>query len=220
VVGDWSRASALARTAFSVTGVLPLGAFVIVHVVAWSLASRRPELAESSGSGAMLLAASLALVWLPLAYHAGYGIACWLGVVPRPDAPAGARQLCQLTGPLALVFVLVHGLEFGVPLWTGTLSPRDLHGRLCDTLASTSDAGIPFRAALYLAGVALTVAHFAAGTHSLCLRWAWLRPRLSETGLRRLCAGLGVLLFATAAHAILYFATGGIGAANWLPGAY
>ena len=219
-MGDSSRASTLARTAFSVTGILPLGTFVVVHVVAWSLAARRPELAESSWSGGMLLAASLLLVWLPLTYHAGYGIACWLGVAPPPDAPAGARRLCRLTGPLALLFVLVHGFEFGVPLWTGTLSVLDLHGRLCDSLASTGGAGVPWRAALYLTGVALTVSHFAVGTYSLCLRWAWLRPRLSEAGLRRFCAGLGLILFVTAAHGILYFATGGVGSRNWLPGVY
>jgi len=207
------RRALLAR-AFSLSGVLPLGVFLVVHV-GTNLQAIRGERAFEAAVQAEHRIPGLAvlealLVFAPLLLHGGYG--AWLVVTRRalrePSPYPRALQLAlRVTGVLALAFLALHlpelrfsraaqGADGGVLL---TLLAADL---------SSMRHGVPWRAVAYLLGSACVAFHFAVGL------WGSFAgtPRGSEAGSRRraalLAGAVGAALWVLFADSVVFHATG------------
>jgi succinate dehydrogenase / fumarate reductase, cytochrome b subunit len=209
LLGD--RAS-LARL-HSLTGVLPLGVFLIVHfaINARALLGHAvfDRTVASVQARPLLGLIELCLVGLPLAFHAGYGIALSL----RPPEPAGPYPrnfaiLERVTGIFALVFVAFHLYDLRGRMLSGYLSEADVYPRLAAQLSSTTSLGIPLFALFYLGGVAATTFHFATGLYAFSLRWGIVRSERATRAAVRVCGGLGAALFLIGAGIVVYYATG------------
>lgn len=214
------RRALIVRRLFSLSGVLPLSAFVIFHL-ATELRVLGGREAFDAGlttvSKARLLGAVIVL-GVPLVFHAAYGIA--LGVRARPNlirypfAANWAYTLQRASGLLVLAFVTWHVYELRVRVWQGQIAPSDFHSALCASLSSTGAGGIPFAALGYLLGVAATAYHLANGLNGFCMTWGLVRSQRAARRLGLVFGAVGLVVFAAGALTVLHFATGGFALAR------
>jgi succinate dehydrogenase/fumarate reductase cytochrome b subunit (b558 family) len=154
---------------FSLSGVLPLGAFLVVHAIANARALRGDD-AFAAAVGWFQRIPALGLVevlfiWVPLALHAGVGV--WLTVTRTPlthpsPYPPGVRVAMRVTGVVAIAFLAMHlpELRFRTP------GERPDGGALLTALTSDLSStrhGVPWRAVAYLAAAGCVTFHFASG---------------------------------------------------------
>jgi succinate dehydrogenase/fumarate reductase cytochrome b subunit (b558 family) len=166
----------------------------------------------------LLVLLEVLFVYLPLMFHAGYGVKIILEGRPNPLSYRFAKNwghlMQRVTGLVALAFISVHVFQFRVPVLLGQLEPTDLFSTQCASLSSTVWGGVPVNAAAYLVGVAACAFHFSNGLYGFCFSWG-ITP--SERGARIASTAfglMGLLLFAYGALTVIYFATGS--APTWL----
>ncbi len=203
------------RRLFSLTGVVPLGAFLVVHVVVNARAVRGGQaFAQSADALARIPALpviELLFVLLPLVLHAAFGL--WLVASrqpltePSPYPPAVAAAM-RVTGLVALAFLAMHLPELRFRGLLRSPTGGELATRLAEDLSSTWH-GLPWRGAAYLIGSACVMFHFGAGF------WGYFaRTRRGAADVRaRRWAGLGVVMVGTAmwlllVDAVVFHATG------------
>ena len=208
------RRAALLRRAFSLSGVLPLGAFLVLHVAlnARGLTSDAAFAALVRAFAAVpgLAVLEAAFVFAPLLFHAAFGL--WLVVrrvplaTPSPYPPA-LRVAVRVTGVLAVAFLAMHLPELR---FRGTLAhpgAAELLGAL-DGGLSTMWHGLPWRGVVYLLGSACVCFHFVAGLWAFFARTA----RGEKPRARRLAAwwsvAVGVTMWLLFADVVVYHATG------------
>lgn len=202
------------RRLFSLTGVIPLGAFLVVHVVANARAVRGEQaFARSADALAhipLLPLIEVLFVLLPLVLHAAIGL--WLVASrqpltePSPYPPTLAAAM-RVTGLVALAFLAMHLPELRFRGLVHSPSGGELATRLAEDLSSTWH-GLPWRGAAYLVGSACVVLHFAAGL------WGFFaRTRRGSDERARRWAALGMVLLGSAmwlllVDAVVFHATG------------
>jgi succinate dehydrogenase / fumarate reductase cytochrome b subunit len=211
----------LAERLFSLTGVVPLGAFLVVHVVANARALRGEEAFVSTvrtfGRIPALALVEALFVYLPLAVHALLGLRMIVARRPmsRPRPyPRGVFFAMRVTGVLVLAFLAMHlpELRFRTP----GVRPGgpELLTALTSDLSSTSH-GVPWRSVLYLAAGGCVAFHFAAGLWGYLAslpRSVWQGSDRRARGLRRGAAWaagvLAALLWLALADVVVFHATG------------
>jgi succinate dehydrogenase / fumarate reductase, cytochrome b subunit len=208
----------LARRLHSLTGVLPLGVFLVVHLY---------ENYQAVGPGGEArfngvvehLQTNPAIIWieifglgLPLLYHAFYGI--FIAGEARYNARrysygANWRFLFQrVSGVLLIAFLAYH-------IWMTRLQPEVspqsfeqtqglvtyayMHGYLTE-----SHFGIPIWA-LYVVGILSACFHFANGLWGFLIHWGITTgPRAQKMSVYA-CAALGVLVAVLGLNALFAF---------------
>ncbi len=204
----------LVRRLFSLTGVVPLGAFLVLHVAVnaralhGDVAFARVIDAIQRAPGLPLLEA--VFVFAPLLLHGAVGL--WLLVTRTPldsssPYPRLVRIAMRVTGALALAFVAMHLSEFRFRTTGARASGTELGTLVAADLSSTW-TGIPWRAAAYLVGTACVTFHLAAGL------WGFLAasPR-GEGSLRRKwtawgAGAVGAAVWVTVVNIVVFQATG------------
>ncbi len=196
--------ASVAERLFSLSGLVPLGAFLVAHLWMQSRVLFGPRPFGSAAPSALLVVLDVVLVLAPLLFHAAYG--AFLTVKrraltsPRPY-PRAIAILMRITGVLALVFVLAHVYTARVT-YAGARG-ADLESVLAPLLSATT-IGAPLVAIGYMVGLASVTFHFAVGV------WGFFAQRSAAT--RRLvayaCAAAGVAAFFVGANVVTYLATG------------
>lgn len=207
------RPTTTAQKLHSLSGVVPLGVFVVLHVwVTASLVGSRETYDRQIGllhGGTLMGLLEVVLVLAPLGYHAVYGVMQML----RPRAPDHAyandlmHVLQRASGVIVLVFVVAHLWEFRVATWTNGLPASAYSTKLVEDLSSTS-SGIPWIALGYLVGIAATVFHLVNGTTSFLTTWGFTPSAVSQRRARMFFRAAGVLLFGVSAGIVVQLATG------------
>ena len=207
-------ASTLLRRAFKLSGILPLGAFLVVHLVT--------SLRALAGQDAYLRTARVfenipglavfeaLFVFAPLLFHAAVGL--WLVVrgIPldaRSPYPRALRVGVRVTGVLALAFLAMHlaELRFRTP---GARPGGGVLLSLLDADLSSVRYGLPWRAIAYLLGTGCVCFHFAAGL------WGYFAatPRGEAARARRRAAwwagAVGATMWILFVDVAVYHATG------------
>lgn len=202
------------RKLHSLSGLLPVGAFMLVHL--WTNAKAlRGQSAFDEAVGEINHLPYLPLleagILLPLAFHAGYGIKLAFEARSNVGAYPTARNwmytLQRATGIVALCFLLFHLWEFRVQKALGGMPVAAFYPTLCAHLSSTI-GGVPLVALVYLVGLAACVFHFANGVWGFLCSWG-ITLSLRSQRLSAIFAGtLGLLVFVLGVNTTLYFATG------------
>jgi succinate dehydrogenase / fumarate reductase cytochrome b subunit len=200
---------------FSLSGLLPLGAFLVVHL-AINARAVRGEAAFARAVGIVQRIPALPLlewtvVFAPLLFHAIVGL--WLVVTRTPLAatspyPPALRVAVRATGVLVLAFLAMHLPELRFCTPGSRLDGGELATLLVADLSATS-RGVPWRGLAYLAGTACVSFHFAASL------WGFLattsRGRTSAK-LRRWAgwgaAAGGAAMWIVFANVVVFEATG------------
>jgi succinate dehydrogenase / fumarate reductase cytochrome b subunit len=138
----------------------------------------------------------------PLLFHAAYGI--YLAASPRynvrryPLSGNWTYTLQRASGVAVLAFVILHASLF----W------GDESGAAIAAQLSSTRAGIPWLALVYMLGVAAGTFHLAAGCWTFCIRWG-LTPSARAQAEAGVSFGIiGVALFLWGASTVVYLATG------------
>jgi succinate dehydrogenase / fumarate reductase cytochrome b subunit len=165
---------------FSLSGVAPLGAFLVVHAIA-NVQAVRGDAAFLATTRAFerlpaLPLLELLLVFAPLVVHGAIG--SWLVVTRTPlDPPAPypsrVRTAMRVTGVVALAFLALHLLELR---FAGAAAPgaRPRGGEILSTLESglaSTWHGLPWRGVAYLVAAGCVAFHFAAGLWGISVAW-------------------------------------------------
>lgn len=196
---DRPRAS-LARRLHALSGVVPLGIFLVVHLVANASAMSGSE-AYARIARPIAFPIALVAIYAPLAFHALYGT--WMVIKrERPLVPHPNERILLLQRIAS--FVLLAFLAFHVwtlRLWrvrTGA-DPLTLYTRLTEHLSWTW-GGIPVVSVVYVFGLAAAAFHLAYGI------WTFTRPTARRTTLALSWAG--VLLFLLGTGTVICATTG------------
>jgi succinate dehydrogenase / fumarate reductase cytochrome b subunit len=205
----------LLRPAFSVSGVLPLGVFLVLHLAvnARVLAGDGAfaALADRLDRGPALVFIEAIFVFVPLALHGALGLVALVArepiVAPSPYPPGIARAL-RATGAVALVFLMLHLAEVRFRGGGAHLTGYELVSVLEGGLSSTLH-GVPLRAAWYVLAAGCVSFHFVAGAWGIFARSSAAAGRPAARRRAAWAAGLvGCVLVLGFGDVVVYYATG------------
>lgn len=218
----------LLRRLHSLTGIVPIGVFLIFHLVTNSSIVWGERLGDGgvkafqhevdfihSMPGLLLL--EIFGLWLPILFHAVFGFI--IGFTGRSNvgrygyADNWRYTLQRWSGYIGFIFIVYHvatlrwkwNLPFAAafdPSIASSSTAIALRGGSTDDLVAAVVVG-----AIYLTGVTLLVFHLANGLWTAAITWGLT---ISEAAQRRwawVCAGLGVALMAAGWAAYWGFVT-------------
>jgi len=193
---------------FSLSGLVPVGAFLVVHLltnasVLAGAASFQARVDLIHSLGPLLVPIEVAFIFLPLLFHAAVGFLIIANGLPNvgsyPYVGNVRYTLQRATGMIAAVFIVWHLYQLhwlGAPLGGGEFDPH----------RATSTAAIALRpmwvTALYAVGVLSVVFHFSNGLWTLGITWGiWTSQAAMQranvvsvvVGVALAAAGLGAL---------------------------
>jgi succinate dehydrogenase / fumarate reductase cytochrome b subunit len=200
----------LLRRLHSLLGLLPVGAFLLFHL--WENSQSRFGAAHYNEQvvGALkalnyLPAIEVAVVALPLLFHAGYGLAIIGSGRAQPLRYGFLRNrlywLQRISGVALILFLLLH---LGLTRLAGLFDPAigaDLFGHMRQALSQPTVFG------LYLLGLLLAVFHLANGLSTAAIAWGLTTGAEAQRRFGWLCAGSGLLLAALGVHGLTGFLT-------------
>ena len=189
----WFRDPFILHKLLSLSGVIPIGGFMAVHLVLNSYSLRGETefntVVKTIGYLPFVGLVEIGLIFVPLLFHAIYG----LFVVAEMQGPGGnlsrygyARNwlytLQRWSGVIALLYIAFHVYsttvlrklyEWGL---TGGVAGGTEAAHLAGFRAISYDAMIwrfaePLYLAIYILGVSMAVFHFANGLFNFCIRW-------------------------------------------------
>lgn len=227
----------LLRRLHSLTGIVPVGVFLIEHLLTNSRAfgwfgwfgGGRAEFNKDVHwihNLPFLFIVEVLFIFLPLAFHAGYGVKIALSAEPNQRLyPYGANWrfvFQRATGFIALAFIIVHLLKFRFAHLVGwnMTWPTGADGAHVGYVGSSDPyqltwlgfhawqvwgqivpAGMVF--AFYIIGLWSAVYHFCNGIWTFCITWGITIGERAQQRVGYVCIGLAAVLLAWG-HASLY----------------
>lgn len=200
------------RKLHSITGIVPVGIFLLGHLWAQVAALGGHDAYAAARSGIFSARwIEVVFVLVPLTYHAGFGILIALRSRANVEAYPLSRNWMyvaqRFTGLVTFAFVVWHVAHLWVPQVAGDLGASQMYPKLEAELSATTN-GFPVMAVLTLAGVGAATFHFANGVWGFALSSGLVRSRSRQTALAAATVVLGVALFGLGADTVVYFATG------------
>ena len=189
-------------------GIVPLGAFVVVHIlVAASAMSGAARFDRAFARTPLKLSLVLAFVVVPLVAHAAWG--GWV-VARRSRAVkllGWLPRLRRVSAIALLLFLVGHVLELPLRGWTGALPSDALLDMMTAHLSSTWHS-LPLVALAYVFGVAAALLHLGLSLWASFRVSGYLLDERTRALLKWCIVGAGVALFVVAGSTIVYLATG------------
>ncbi len=165
------------RKLHSLLGVIPVGLFLIQHLVINHFATGGEEsfnkAAGFMGSLPFRIFLEVFIIFLPLLFHAIYGLYIAFTAKPNVGRYGFFRNwmffLQRITGVVTLIFVTWHVWQTRIQAAMGT----DVNFQMMGDILSS-----PFMLGFYIVGVISTIFHFSNGLWSFCITWGiTLSPR-------------------------------------------
>lgn len=209
------RSAYVLRRLHSLTGVVPVGVFLVMHLWTNASALGGPEAFDHAVGRIQALPMLWALeafgIFLPLAFHAGYGVV----LATRGRANVGAYPfggnwlylLQRVSGALVLVFVVAHLWEFRAQKAFYGMGAASFHTTL-EAHLSWTWGGVPFIAIGYVLGLASTLFHFGNGLATAAISWGVVTSRRAYARLGKACLVFSVALFFLSVATVIQLATG------------
>lgn len=152
----------------SLSGIIPIGAFLVEHFWSNSYALVSPEHYNATAAGLEQIPwrvpVEFCLIWLPIVFHGCYGLWIWWrgksNVLAHPWMANWLYTLQRWTGIIAFAYIIWH-------VW---LERFATHGR--STYAGVaSDFAHPSYAAFYVLGILAASFHLGNGVWNFCCKW-------------------------------------------------
>jgi len=158
------------RRLHSLLGVIPVGIFLIQHLVVNHFATRGPEAFNEAAHFMEKLPfrylLEIFIIFLPILFHAIYGLYIAFTAKNNVGNYSFVRNwmffLQRITGIITLIFITWHVWETRIAAMLGTPVNYDM---MQDILSSS------FMLVFYLIGVISTIFHFANGLWSFGVSW-------------------------------------------------
>jgi succinate dehydrogenase / fumarate reductase cytochrome b subunit len=187
----------LLRRLHSLSGIFPVGAFLLEHFFSNAFALNGPEaygrqVAFLTGLP-LVVWLELFFIWLPLAFHSLYGFWIWhqgshnLGDYPWTGNWMYAAQ--RWTGAVAFPYIVYHTYTMR---FTGVSLFETPHASFAKVQASlfSSDWVVAF----YVVGIIATCWHFAYGVWLFAAKWGLVTGPRARRNLGVVCFVLGFTL--------------------------
>ena len=168
---------------FSLSGLIPVGAFLVVHLltnasVLGGAAAFQSRVDMIHSLGPLLIPVEFLFIFLPMAFHAAVGFAIIAGGLPNVGSytyVGNVRYTLQrATGMIAFAFIIFHVVQLhwmGAPLGGGRFDP---HHATSSAAVAVAPLGVSL---LYAIGVLAAVYHLANGLWTLGITWGlWTSP--------------------------------------------
>lgn len=197
----------LIRRLHSLTGLLPVGAFMCVHLAVNASVVNGPETFQNNvysihALGKLLPLVEWTTIFIPLLFHALIGVWIVKGGLPNSSKykyGSNIRYTLQrATGMIALVFILYHVFHmhgwFHFDWWLSLIEP--LGGHQFRAYSAPSTAGIALQNPIiiigYIIGIVASVFHLANGLWTMGITWGvWTSPKAQKNALA-VCSLFGV----------------------------
>jgi succinate dehydrogenase / fumarate reductase cytochrome b subunit len=161
------------RKLHSLLGIIPVGAFLFVHLLTNYYATRgeaafneRVEMMESLPFLALI---EIFFIFIPLLYHAIYGLYVAFQAKNNVTNYGFFRNfmfmLQRFTGVFTLIFVAWHVWETKLQLVLGNVEPTGFFKLMNEILSN------PFMLTFYIVGLLAAVFHLANGLWSFAVSW-------------------------------------------------
>lgn len=162
--------SFLIRRIHSLLGVIPLGVFLVQHLVVNHFATRgEEEFNMAAGFMANLpfvIFLEIFVIYLPILFHGIYGIYIAFTANYKYGYPSTFRNISfliqRVSGVLAFIFIAIHVYQTRVQVFLGHDLDFDLVADIVDN---------PLWLVFYIVGILSTVYHFANGLWSFAITW-------------------------------------------------
>lgn len=222
----------LLRRLHSLSGVVPIGAFLFPHLttnssIVWGNVLRDSHYGTAGHAGVetfqhevnfihdlpALILIEIFVLWLPIAYHALFGL--YIATTGKSNARHYNYQdnirysLQRLSGYIGILFIFLHisSLRWG---WTyGGLLPTFDPQHAASTTAAHFQGGLRGTSItiFYLVCVLSLVFHFANGLWTAAITWGLTITVEAQKRWGYVCAAIGLALSGAAVLAIFGFAT-------------
>lgn len=168
---------------FSLSGLIPVGAFLVVHLLTNASVLAGPGSFQSRvdlihSLGPLLVPIEWAFIFLPMLFHATVGFIIIANGLPNvgsyPYVSNVRYTLQRATGMIAFAYIVWHVMQLhwlGTPFGGGKFDPHYASSSAAAALQPTVVA------ILYVIGILSTVFHFANGLWTLGITWGlWTSP--------------------------------------------
>jgi succinate dehydrogenase / fumarate reductase, cytochrome b subunit len=215
----------LLRRLHSLSGIVPVGAYMVLHLVTNAsvldgAATFQRNVYQIHSLGKVLPLVEWTFIFLPLIYHAVYGVLIVRGGAPNSSTykyTSNVRYTLQrATGMIAFVFIFWHVFHmhgwFHSEGWERSVA-HPLYGAMFKAYNATSTAAAAMQISLivpilYAIGVLSCVFHLANGIWTFGITWGiWVTPA-SQRWATTACLVFGLLLAAVSMGALGGFAFG------------
>lgn len=198
------------RRLHSLSGLLPVGLYMTVHLVTNASVLNGPGTFQKNvytihSLGKLLPLVEWTFIFIPILFHAIVGVMIAVGMVPNTrDYPYGANRRYtwqRWTGLIAFVFILYHVFHmhgwFHWDWWLHDVA-KPFGGAQFKPYNAASTAGealqSPIILIFYMVGALACVFHFANGLWTMGITWGvWISPPAQARALKA-CQAFGVLL--------------------------
>jgi succinate dehydrogenase / fumarate reductase cytochrome b subunit len=206
-----NRRHFLLRRLHSLSGVVPVGAFLIVHLVTNAKAAQGAACfgtaVEEINHLPFLPVIEIAFILAPLLFHSIYGVALAFQSRSNVGSYGYTRNwmflLQRITGVIAFLFIVIHLKDFYVSKMLGSMRYEAFFTELGTMLS------MKWRALVYLFGTTAAVFHFANGLRTFLFAWGVTVSERSQRATTWAVASMGAVLWVLGANTIVFFATGG-----------
>ncbi|MBI2677623.1 MAG: succinate dehydrogenase cytochrome b558 subunit [Candidatus Koribacter versatilis] len=166
--------SFLLRRLHSLSGIVPVGAFLVEHIlVSNATAMNGPEAYANQvkflASLPMVLFLEAFGIWLPILFHALYGFYIWYrgdgNTISYPWQGNWMYTLQRWTGLIAFAYIGWH-------VWHLRFAGIDLHAHPGASFGKVqSEFAVAWQLAFYVVGLLAASWHFAYGIWLFCAKW-------------------------------------------------
>jgi succinate dehydrogenase / fumarate reductase cytochrome b subunit len=191
----------LIRRLHSLSGLVPVGVFLVMHLLTNASVLVGPDEFQKSvdrihALGPLLIPVEVVFIFLPLLFHALVGFQIALTASPNAQQyryGSNVRYTLQrVSGYIVFLFILYHLWHMhwvGKPLAGGKFDPHD-----AAATAATAIRASVWIAPVYAVGIIASVFHLANGIWTALITWGiTIRPASQRTA-GYVCAAFGVIL--------------------------
>lgn len=196
-----------ARRLHSLSGVVPIGAFVFEHMFSNSFSTQGSaaynEMVHTLTSIPYVLWLEIFVIYIPILFHAVYGT--YIAIQARYNAasyPYGRNWmflLQRLSGIFLFIYIGLHVWETRAQVFFDESLKLRFFEHMQDLLSN------PAYFALYLAGVLAAAFHFANGLWTFGIVWGITVGRNAQRLSTYACAGIGIIVAGMGVNSLLGF---------------
>ena len=192
------------RRLHSLLGIIPVGLFLVQHLVINNFATRGPEAFNAAsdfmGNLPFVLFLEWFIIYIPLMFHAFYGV--YIAFTAKNNVQRFGTfrnwmfMLQRITGVFLVVFIAWHIYQTRIQKALGVEVNYDM---MADILSS------PFMLVFYIAGVIAATFHLANGLWSFLVTWGITQSPRSQNIVTYITIAVFLILSVIGVQAIFAF---------------
>jgi len=198
------------RKLHSLLGIIPIGAFLLEHLLSNFEALKGPiaygDQVKFLNSLPLVRVLEWTFIFIPILYHAGYGVYIWLrgksNVVYYPWAGNWMYVAQRYTGLIAFVYIVQHVIR---QRFMGVSLPEHPYAAFAKVQHELAN---PFMLAVYVIAMIAVCWHFSYGVWLFAAKWGITPGTVARRRFGYVCAALGVLLVVMGIASIYAFVSG------------